>query len=398
MDIIGNRTLNSLWSHWVEHQAEKTFLLFEDEKQRITSYTYGQMEEQIGRMAAVFRDLGVQRGDVVHLHMTNSPYFYMAWLAAARLGAALVPTNPLLSPDELRYILQHSEAVLSITHETHLSTLRDVKETCPALRHILVAGSREAIRPALLLETLLEQASPLPVQERGNAEDLAGILYTSGTTSRPKGVMITHANYIYAGETLAKSIRLSPEDRQLIVLPLFHGNAQYYSTMSALTVGASIGLTSRFSASRYFKQAKALGATVGSLFAAPIRMILRKPYDPADRDHPLRVIWFAQSVTEEELRLFAGRYGNILLQLYGMTETMGTPLMNPLDGARKNLSMGLPTLGYEVRIVDEEGRDCPPGTPGQVIVRGVPGRTIMKGYLKNEEATRETIRDGWLYT
>lgn len=119
-----------------------------------------------------------------------------------------------------------------------------------------------------------------------SAEDIVALLYTSGTTSKPKGVQVTHANYIYTGELMARSIALTPEDRTFIVLPLFHGNEQYYSTMSAIMVGAGIAVTEKFSASRYFKQAKALGGTVGSLFAAPIRMILAKGYEKEALDKP----------------------------------------------------------------------------------------------------------------
>ncbi|ADG05087.1 class I adenylate-forming enzyme family protein [Kyrpidia tusciae] len=401
MDIAGYRTLNTVWAHWVDRQPDKPFLLYEDPSQELETFTYGEMESRIARMAGLFRELGVSRGTIVNLHMNNSPIFYMAWLGAARLGAALLCTNPLSSVDELRYLLNHSGAVLSITDRHSAEAIGEAAEACPDLHHILVAAEPGEPLPSqrmLPLSASLAGAPDARIHETGDSEMMAGILYTSGTTSKPKGVIITHANYIYAGETMARGVRLGPDDRQLAVLPLFHGNAQYYSTMSALVVGASIGLTARFSASRYFKQAIRLRATVGSLFAAPIRMILRQPYDPEDRNHSLRAVWFAQSVTREELRLFSERYGDILLQLYGMTETMGTPLMNPLDGDRRNETIGLPTLGYEVRVVDDAGRDCPVGIPGQIIVRGTPGRSIMKGYYKNEEATRETIRDGWLYT
>ncbi len=197
---------------------------------------------------------------------------------------------------------------------------------------------------------------------------------------------------------MSKSIRLTPEDRQLIVLPLFHGNAQYYSVMSALTVGASIAITEKFSASRYFKQAIRLGATVGSLFAAPIRMILAQKYDPADRINSMRVIWFAQSVAEEQVKRFESQFDVSLLQMYGMTETIGVPLMNPIDGVRKNMSIGKPTLGYEVKITDENGNEVPKGQVGQITVKGIAGRTLMKDYFKNPSATAETLRDGWLYT
>jgi crotonobetaine/carnitine-CoA ligase len=127
-------------------------------------------------------------------------------------------------------------------------------------------------------------------------------------------------------------------------------------------------------------------------------MILAQEYDPADKENDLRVILFAQSVTEEQLKQFEERYDVSLLQIYGMTETIGTPLMNPIDGIRKNMSIGKPTIGYEVKVVDEDGKEVPVGQSGQIIVKGIPGRTLMKGYFKNPRATLETLKDGWLYT
>lgn len=146
---------------------------------------------------------------------------------------------------------------------------------------------------------------------------------------------------------MSKTLRMSPDDRVFIVLPMFHGNGQYYLAMPALTVGASIAIAERFSASRYFQQAKRLRATVGSLFAAPLKMILKKPYRSADAEHSLRLIIFAQSITREQLREFEQRYRVSLRQLYGMTETVGTPLINPLDGYYNNSSMGRPTIVIE---------------------------------------------------
>ncbi|WP_250642683.1 class I adenylate-forming enzyme family protein [Aeribacillus pallidus] len=230
------------------------------------------------------------------------------------------------------------------------------------------------------------------------SDDIVSIMYTSGTTSKPKGCMITHANYLYTGEAVSKTLNFTPEDRALIVLPLFHGNGQYYLFMPALTVGASVAITERFSASQYFKQAKRLHATVGSLFAAPIRMILAQRFDEADKENPLRLIIFAQSVTPEQLQEFEQKYNVPLLQLYGMTETVAPPLMNPLYGQKDNTGIGKPILSAEVKLVDEAGKEVPVNKPGQIIVKGIPGRTIMKGYFKNEKATNETIQDGWLYT
>ena len=236
-------------------------------------------------------------------------------------------------------------------------------------------------------------AAPAP-----SPTDEAAILYTSGTTARPKGVLVTHANYLCAGETVARAVRLTPEDRQLCVLPLFHGNAQYYSTMSALVAGASVALMARFSASRFFDQAIAHRCTVSSLFAAPIRMLLAQPRRPEHAGNDLRTVIFAQSVTPAQLVEWEERFRAPLMQLWGMTETMGPPIINPLDGERRNMSMGLPAPGYSSRLVDESGLPVARGEIGQIVVQGEPGLSLMKGYYKHPDATAETLRDGWLWS
>jgi len=247
------------------------------------------------------------------------------------------------------------------------------------------------------LDELMARArEPVRLQVIEPTDD-AAILYTSGTTARPKGVQVTHANYIYAGETVAKAVRLAPEDRHLTVLPLFHGNAQYYSTMSTLVTGASMVLCSRFSASRYFETAIRHECTVASLFAAPIRMILAQPRDPSAAGNCLRVVIYAQSITPAQEVEWSERFKAPLLQIWGMTETMGPPLMNPVDDQRRNQSTGFPAMGYEVALMDEDGRIIEGADEtGEIVVRGLSGWSLMKGYYRNPEATAQTVRDDWL--
>jgi crotonobetaine/carnitine-CoA ligase len=127
-------------------------------------------------------------------------------------------------------------------------------------------------------------------------------------------------------------------------------------------------------------------------------MILAQPRDDADRQNELRLVIFAQNVTRAQLDDWQDRFGAPMMQIYGMTETMGQPLTNPLDYTRDNMTIGMPTLGYECRIVGEDGGDVPDGVPGELLVRGEPGWTVMKGYFKDAGATADALRDGWLWT
>lgn len=349
-------------------------------------------------------------GRRIHVHLTNTPEFFDWWFGAAMAGSVLVPTNPLSSAAELSYIVKHADCALSVTCPGFTGTVLEAaadRDNHPVLvtkPHGTVGddGSSDAPRSpndARATAEVLAGADPeLRKPPRWRPIDVAGILYTSGTTSRPKGVLITHAAYLHAGEVVAQHVRLRPDDRQLIVLPLFHGNAQYYSTMSAVVTGASIALTERFSASRWAAQADRLAATYGSLFATPIRMILAQEPSAHDRAHALRGVLFAQSVTDEQLAVFERRFGCPLLQLYGMTETVAPPTINPAYGERRNQTIGRPTLSATVRVVDESGDDVDDGETGQLIVRGEPGRTLMAGYLDNLEETAKRLRGVWLWT
>jgi crotonobetaine/carnitine-CoA ligase len=310
----------------------------------------------------------------------------------------MMPTNVLASADELAYLLGHSNSKVALTTAEHQPMLQQCRQQLDGLDRIIVCDPYSEAPAVDTFEACLADFPDTPWPCPAADTDLAAIMYTSGTTSKPKGVMVTHANYLAAGQTVADAIELRQIDRQFVVLPLFHGNAQYYSTMSALLRGASVVLMDRFSASRYFDKCIEYGCTVASLFAAPMRMILAQPQHPGHRDNKLRVVIFAQNLTPQQLDEWQQRFDAPLSQLWGMTETMGPPLMNPLRAERRNWTVGKPTGDYEITLVDESGNRVAVGQEGEIIVKAVPGKTIMSGYFKNPEATAATIRDGWLHT
>jgi crotonobetaine/carnitine-CoA ligase len=211
-------------------------------------------------------------------------------------------------------------------------------------------------------------------------------------------VQLTHANAVFAGIFGAQAWKVAAEDRHLLTLPLFHINAQFISLMPTLTAGATLILTEQFSAARYMEQVRGHRSTTTSLVGAMVRMILHEPSTSRDADNSLRIIMYAIAVTDDEWSTFESRFQVRLCDLWGMTETLGATTINPIDGIMKKNCVGIPRLGNAVKVVDGNGVEVPAGTAGEIVVQGVPGRTIMKGYYKNAEATRETVRDGWLHT
>lgn len=247
--------------------------------------------------------------------LPNCLEFFDLWFAYGILRAILVPVSPLSTPDELAWVLTDAACRVCVGDSVTAASLRRAQALSRATDVPLLTTADGPELTGRHLTRLARLPEPTEILTHPASEaDIAAVLYTSGTTSRPKGVLITHANYVCVGEAVAGHLRIRPADRWLIVLPLFHANAQYYCAMSALMSGASLAVTARFSASGWSRQAWQLGATLASLFAAPVRMILTSPGQPHDRRNQLRGTLFAQNLTTAQARDFGRRFGTPLLQ------------------------------------------------------------------------------------
>jgi crotonobetaine/carnitine-CoA ligase len=371
---------------------ERIFVVAEDADGQATTVTYATALARAGRVAAVLAAQGVRPGDRVHVQLPNCLEFYDLWFATALAGAVLVPTGPQSTADELGHVLGETQPVVSVRPggPDGVTDRRTQLITLPELAALATAFPERGACPGQAV-TPGKATWPQPT-------DLAAILYTSGTTSRPKGVMVTNANYVAVGEAVARHLGVTSADRWLIALPLFHANAQYYCTMSALVAGASLMLAPRFSASGWARQAADHAATLGSLFAAPVRMILAQPPTRAEQRTRLRAVLFAQNLSEAQAGEFERRFGTRLLQLYGMTETVLPPTMNPDGSDRRWHSIGRPVSGVRLRVADSGGADVPLGDSGELLVHGVPGQTVAAGYYRNPEATDAVFGGNWLRT
>ncbi|MEC4763471.1 AMP-binding protein [Mycobacterium sherrisii] len=387
LPISGECTVGDTLRFWAESSPDAPFLIFDPVDDGPRRYTYAEFLEMAMRTVGLMTSLGLACGDRFAVVLDNSPEFLACWFGAAIAGTVMVPVNPNSTVDDLRYVFDHAQC-------------RAVICGANQRRNVESAWCGPASRVITAHHGFADLSAPAP---SSYAPQIAGcdplaVLYTSGTTSRPKGVVVTHANYLAAGSTVAGQLRMRTDDRWLVVLPLFHANAQYYCVMSALVTGASVAVTARFSASRWGAQVRNLGATLASLFAAPIRMVLATPESGEDADNGLRATVFAQNITRAQLMTFQNRFDCPLLQLYGMTETIAPPLMNPLYGPSDSMSIGLPTEPGRVRVVDEDGHDVAPGEIGELLIGGIPGQTLMAGYLADDATTGQAITDGWLHT
>ena len=389
LTIAAARTPTGILDEGAALHPDRPLLVYEDVDGDVVTFSWAQFRDRLEAVATYLAAAGLERGRRLHVHTENRPEFLLAWFAAARLGASIVPTNTGSSAHELAYVIEHAGAQMSLTELAHAG----VVET--ARRRARSAGALVLCETAELLA--LPSAAPPEVVDPSPTEELA-VLYTSGTTARPKGVRITNANYVYAGEVVAAGVRLTPADRVLTALPLFHANAQYYTTMGTLASGGTIVLLPRFSASRFMEQAIRHRATVASLFAAPIRMLLAQKPRSDWRRHSLRAVLFAQNLGRADLERWEARIGAPLVQLYGMTETIGPPLMNPVTGGARPDSVGRVSLGYTCRVVRDDGESAGIDEPGQLLVGGEPGVSLMAGYLNDDDASAAALEGGWLQT
>jgi len=397
MDLIGNRTLRDLIAERAHRQPDKPYLVFEDKTGAVQEYTYAEMLASVKRAAAGFSSIGVSKGDAVVVHLANCPEFLFSWFGLAWIGAVAVPSNVANTAHELEHVIGFSEAVAVITSTDYLDPIDEVLTSVPAVKHRIVARTAEPVPGALLLDDLMAtETDPPDVQV--DAEDVVEMIFTSGTTSRPKAVMLTHANCLRSGERASRSAATDNTDRFLTALPAFHVNAQSMTILASLTVGGTCVMLEEYRATQFWSQLRRHRATSVSLVAMQVRTLLAQPPTNEDRSHRLRRNFYAINVLDSEKEAFEDRFGVELVNGYGLSEAMTIVTVAPVFGEKRWPSIGLPAYDRLVRIVDENDEDVAVGTPGEIIVWGVPGRTLMKGYFKDPAATAAAVRDGWLYT
>ncbi len=401
MGVAADRTLYLDFAGFAGKQPDREWMVYERGDGRVFRWTYAAFLQSVHQAANLLREMGIREGDVFNLHLSNHPAYAQLILAASHLGATAMPTNPASTADELAYLVGHSESKVMFTEAGCLEAANRVAADSNIVPVVCNTGE-EVPGECPVYEDALSGQSVEPPDGAGAAERVVQLLYTSGTTSRPKGVMLTNACFVYGAEVFAACSGLRRQDRHLVALPLFHAGAQCHALWPSLVTGASVAVMARFSASRFFEQAIEYGCTMAAMFGALLRMLLNQPERKTDAAHGIRNITFAQNLTPVQYEAWPRRFRSPLQQLWGMTETCGLPVMSPLTGGRNLAAMGKPVPGYEVKVVDETGEEADAGAPGEVIVKGIPGRTIMLGYLKNPGATAETLRyhpDGtWLYS
>lgn len=395
-----HRPLSEVWAASVEKHSHRPFLRFEISENETAEWSYSEFDRLVGQVASSLAKLGVGRGRSVHLALANSPLFVVVWLATLRLGGWIVPSDPHGRAPELSDHISRTNPAVGICASERAAVYREAADAAGKQLAVLALEESPAGISALA-DIAAGSVSPANGTVIPNgipaSLDLAAVAFTSGTTGRPKGVEITHANYAFCGKIMAEAAHLHADHRWLVVLPLFHANAQYYSFASAIWAGASVALMPAFSASRFLTQAERHRATHASLFAAPMRMILARGATPV-AGLRLEHCWFAQNVALQQHAQLADLLGCAPRQLYGMTETIPAVLSDRLDDLADPASMGRVTPGCAVQVQHEDGSETASDEVGEVAVAGEAGITLFKGYMDDPETTSASFRDGWFLT
>ena len=294
MDVIGNRNLRWLFELKVKGFADKEFIVFEDRLGNLHRYTYGEFNENVNKYANILHGLGIKKGDKVNVHMLNSPEYMLTWFAIAKLGAVMIPTNVLSSAFEMEYFVNFSDCIAIITEPNYMEMYNSILDKCPNVKNVLLARTsplyptKKLYPNTIIIQDMLKDTPPEVPQVDIDPEDDLMMIFTSGTTARPKAVQLTHANAVYAGIFGSQWYKVVSEDRHFMVLPLFHVNAQFISVMPTLTAGATLVMAEQFSASKYMEQARQHRTTTASLVAATVKMILAQPKSELDDKNDFR--------------------------------------------------------------------------------------------------------------
>jgi len=371
------------------------------------SYTYHQLNERAGIIANYLFELGLRKGETATILSENCHEYIEVIAGAAKGGFILCTLNYMLTVDELAYIINDAGATVVFFDNQFASKIESLKEVCPCLKSFIAWGQGKKPKDTKTLdyENLFREPCSTQYDPSVEEDDTLLLVYTSGTTGRPKGVMLSQKNVFFDGQYAALGLELTHETINLNIAPLFHVASTILQTMSTLIMGGTNVTLRRFETRKVLETIEKERITWTFLVPTMIYRLLDEPeikrYDLSSLRH---VAYGAAPIFRNRLEIALEIFGPVLYGVYGLTE--GTAnitilraedhlLEGPPEKVRRLNSCGREHNGHEVRVVDFSGFDVAPGEIGEVIIRSA---VVMQGYWNNPKATQETIRSGWLYT
>jgi long-chain acyl-CoA synthetase len=349
--------------------------------------TYQQVDEGSARVAGLLKAKGVEPGDRVGIMLPNVPYFALAYYGALRAGAVVVPMNVLLKGREVTFYLEDPEAKAVFAWGDFEEAARTGADEAGAELILVKPGE---------FEQLLADAEPSRDVEDRSDDDTAVILYTSGTTGKPKGAELTHSNLLKNTEVIQGLADTSADDVVLGALPLFHSFGQTCGLNGTMAAGGMLSMIPRFDPGKALEIIQRDKVTIFQGVPTMYTAMLNHPEkDQYDLSCLRLCISGGSAMPVEIMKGFEETFGCKVLEGYGLSETSPVASFNHPDKERKPGTIGTPVQGVEMKVVDEEGKDVEQGEVGEIVIRG---HNVMKGYWNRPDATEESIKDGWFHT
>jgi long-chain acyl-CoA synthetase len=389
---IIEQDLLALLRDTVDRYGERTAIQFAG---RDTSFAA--FAEISDRVAAGLHAQDIRHGDRVALYCPNSDVFALAYFGILKAGASVVPINLLFKPAEIEYILRDAEAAGLIYHENFTGTVAAIRPALPALKTVVRIGEQECGPDELSWTRVAAGAQPAPRIALRPADDVASILYTSGTTGQPKGAMLTHRNLANNTRSVMEALQFSPDDTVILtVLPMFHAFAATACMLTPLLHGLTFVPVPKFDPATLGDTIARTGANVLMAVPSMFNALLRLPDEQVAKFRSLKFcVSGGAAMPVEMMRRFEERFGVLIYEGDGPTECSPVTCVNPLNGTRKPASVGLPLARVEMSIRDAGGNEVTDGTVGEICVRGP---SIMKGYWKRPQETAESFFGDWFRT
>lgn len=376
---------------------DKVFIVYESKEGRTSQFTYGELYQDTIKACNFFIDLNIQKGDKVAVHMHSSPEFLIIWFALLRIGAVMVPLNCNYTQRECRFIIEQADVNYLLAECGFVSLYDD--ENFAGVTKILTR-SDEQIEGYLDFQKGIEH-QPTKLKEKRDvfSDDPAEILFTSGTTSNPKGAVFNHYNLVFAGQFHAEQMGLRYDDRFFTVFPCFHIDWQVIAILPTITKRATVLVQERYSASTFWSKIRHYQATMIELIPMIIRTVMLQPKVAEEKNHHVRLAYFSLCLSTEEKEAFEKRFDVRLFNCYGMTETVGCNVADFKTGEAKWPSVGKIYDPYQLQIVDDNNLPVPAHEIGEICIKGERGKTLIPGYYKNVEQTNLLYDDDlWMHT
>ena len=386
-------TVNVLIDEYAASQPQSPFLLSPESGREMS---YAQLKQTCLEIASYLDALGIQKGEKVAFLLPNGYWSTALLLGVVYSGRIIVPLNAVSGDASLSYVIQHSQSRVILVDQRFRKKFAGVLDEMPD--------------SVMIIDTDIDKGPEWPVPFKTcsilppiASHDIAVLMYTSGTTGRPKGVLLSHGNVVAGGRNTAVAHELSARDRGLCVLPLYHINAQMVTVMAPLVTGGSVVIPEKYGTSSFW----ALIAEYRCSWFSVVPTIIAYLLEYAEREGfdrealgglpDLRFGRSASAPLAPEMHMqFEQVFGVPIIETMGLTETSAQILSNPMPPAKPKYGSPCIAVGNEAKIIDEQGRECPRGVPGELMIRG---ENVTPGYFNNPEATAEALEpDGWLHT